>query len=79
MRRLFKARARQSNSGRCVCPVVRCSHDRLIGGEYCQFCRENCLPDWRRRRRNRVTLILIILAAPAVAMALTYMLAAWGI
>ena len=77
MRRWSKARRRKA--GICACPVVPCATPALVGSPYCQLCREECLPDWRRRRRNRIVLAALLLLAPAIAMALTWLLQQSGI
>ena len=77
MRRWSKARRRRP--GQCACPVVPCPEAALVGSPYCQLCREECLPDWKRRRRNRIALVAILALSPAVAMALTWLLICWGI
>lgn len=76
MRNYLRAKRRPDT---CACPVVPCSSPALHGGRYCQYCREQCLPDWERRRHNRAILLAVIVIGPILAALATWGLCVWGI
>lgn len=73
------SKAKRRKPGFCECPAVPCSSSALVGGKYCQYCREHCLPDVRRRRRGRWLLAAVIVVGPLLAMLATWMLVRVGI